>query len=228
MFTHDWLSLKEYNTEESNGVRYYVIDEKTKYVSVTTMLSILNKDFIKAWEKRVGKQVAEETKLLATDRGSAVHLLCEQYLKNEPLDFSNVSIHNSLRFNSMKGIIDNHINNIRGLEIPLVSHTMKVAGKADCIAEWDNTLSIIDFKTSNKIKKESWILNYFLQATCYSIMLEEMTGLVAKNIVVLIVNDVNLDVQVFIKPRTKYFTKLAEVYKLYNQKEVDKLKSVMV
>ena len=45
----------------------------------------------------------------------------------------------------------------------------------NCIGVWDNELAIIDWKTSNKVKKEEWVEDYFLQATAYSIMYEERT-----------------------------------------------------
>ena len=59
------------------------------------------------------------------------------------------------------------------------------------------------FRSSLKLKKEEWILNYFEQCTCYSLMYEEMTGIKAKQIVVLISVD-HEKPQVFIKQRNEY------------------------
>jgi genome maintenance exonuclease 1 len=70
----------------------------------------------------------------------------------------------------------NKINNIWGLEIPLWSDEYKLKGRPDCIAEYNGVLSMIDFKTSKKVKKKEWIKPYFLQATAYIEMVKEHTN----------------------------------------------------
>ena len=107
-----------------------------------------------------------------------------------------------MAFLEMKPVI-NRIDNVHYLETMLYSETLGLAGQVDCIAEFDGVPSVIDFKTSLKLKKEEWILNYFEQCTCYSLMYEEMTGIKAKQIVVLISVD-HEKPQVFIKQRSEY------------------------
>ena len=51
-----------------------------------------------------------------------------------------------------------------GVELPLYSSTIGVAGRCDLIAEWDGVLSVIDFKSSTSPKKREWVTPYFLQA----------------------------------------------------------------
>jgi len=86
---------------------------------------------------------------------------------------------------------------------------MKLAGTADCIAEYNGTLSIVDFKTNSKKKLESQIEDYFLQSTAYSIMFEELTGQTIEQIVILITcNDGNL--QSFVKKSSDYSPLLSE------------------
>ena len=63
--------------------------------------------------------------------------------------------------------------------------------------------TIIDFKTSRKLKKEEWIEDYFLQCTAYSIMFEELTGNPINQIVILVVTE-NGTVQEFIKDKREY------------------------
>jgi predicted RecB family nuclease len=71
------------------------------------------------------------------------------------------------------------------LETALWSGTLRMAGRVDCIAEYDGKLSVIDFKTSKSIKEEKDIQEYFMQATAYAIMFQERTGIVIKNIAIL-------------------------------------------
>ena len=56
----------------------------------------------------------------------------------------------------------------------LYSSKYKLAGQVDCIGEYNGKLSVIDFKTANKERKEEWIDNYFLQCTAYALMYEEL------------------------------------------------------
>jgi genome maintenance exonuclease 1 len=97
----------------------------------------------------------------------------------------------------------NRINNIHFQEAPLYSHEFGIAGRVDCIAEFDGKLSIIDFKTSGKEKKESWIESYFVQETGYAKMYEERSGIKVEQIVTLITCQTG-DIQVFIKNPEDY------------------------
>ena len=82
--------------------------------------------------------------------------------------------------------IEQKVNNIHCLEDKLFSHELKLAGTVDCIAEHNGILSVIDFKTSIRLKKKEQIGNYFMQAAAYRTMFHEMTGLLAKQVVILI------------------------------------------
>jgi hypothetical protein len=110
-------------------------------------------------------------------------------------------------FNQFLPILD-RVDNVHYLETMLYSEILGLAGQVDCIAEYDGIPSIIDFKTSLKPKKEEWILNYFEQCTCYSLMYEEMTGIKAKQIVVMIAVD-HHEPQVFVRNRKDYIPELA-------------------
>jgi genome maintenance exonuclease 1 len=71
----------------------------------------------------------------------------------------------------------------------LYSDKLQCAGQVDCIAEYDGKLSIIDFKTSRKPKKEEWITNYFIQASFYAAAFYERTGIAIKQGVIIITVD---------------------------------------
>ena len=118
-------------------------------------------------------------------------------------------------FNQFVPILD-RVDNVHYLETMLYSETLGLAGQVDCIAEYDGVPSVIDFKTSLKPKREDWILNYFEQCTCYSLMYEEMTGVQAKQIVVMISVDHDQP-QVFVKNRRDYIPELANKVKQFRK-----------
>ena len=73
-------------------------------------------------------------------------------------------------FKLLKPYVD-QINNIHLLESIMYSNKLTIAGQVDCVAEYNGKLSVIDFKTANKERQESWIDNYFLQCTAYALSL---------------------------------------------------------
>jgi genome maintenance exonuclease 1 len=104
-----------------------------------------------------------------------------------------------------------------GIESALYSDIYKVAGRCDLIADFRGVPSIIDYKTSDKVKREDWIENYFLQSSLYSYMLWEMTGVVTRQIVLLIaIEDSNM-CQVIVKKPSQYITKAISLVKKYHE-----------
>jgi genome maintenance exonuclease 1 len=106
------------------------------------------------------------------------------------------------------------INNIHAQEIALYSDHLRLAGRVDCIAEFDGKLSVIDFKTSGKPKKKEWITNYFAQAAAYAIMYEERTGTPINRSVILIAVE-DEEPQIFIESRDNYVKDLLHARDLY-------------
>ena len=91
---------------------------------------------------------------------------------------------------------------------------VSLAGRVDCVAEFDGKLSIIDFKGSTKPKREEWIENYFHQATAYALMFEEKTGITIENIVIMIANEDGTN-QIFVKKPISYVEGLFESIKTF-------------
>ena len=153
MFTHIDLPPVDITLTRKTvlGKRFYTIKETgEKFPSVTTVLSSIPHPKLIAWEQRLGAQKAKKEKERCAMRGTAVHLLAEQYLKNNPNPTHENLLYQKL-FNKLKLWLKK-INNIKAQEIPLVSRTLKIAGTADCIAEYEGKLSVIDFKTANHKK----------------------------------------------------------------------------
>ena len=110
-------------------------------------------------------------------------------------------------FFKMKPKLDDNIGKVYSLEQALYSDELKLAGRVDCIAEWNGQLSVVDFKSAAKEKKEDWIENYFMQCTAYAMMFEERTGIPINQIVVAIAVT-NGDSQIFVKQKDDYMSSL--------------------
>ena len=196
-----------------DGVRFYPIPGADKYYpSVTSVTSFKNAQFFAEWRRRIGETEANRITARATQRGTAFHSMAEdhfrgtldvnKYLENNPL---------SVRmFQSAKTTL-NRINNIHCLETFLYSHYLGLAGRVDCIAEFDGELAVVDFKTSTKEKSEEHIEHYFVQETAYAAMFLERTGIEVKKIVTLIAVE-DGSIQVFEKYNLDDYLQLLKSY----------------
>lgn len=213
MFNHcPPKQLVELQTENIKGKRHY-ITPKGKYSSITSVLGAFPNPAILEWRKRVGEEEANRVSRVATSRGTKLHLLCEKYLSNEEIDKKEFMPDALASFYSFKPLLHN-INNIHKLEVPLYSDRLMVAGRCDGIAEYKGELSIIDFKTSKKEKREDWIEDYFIQTCFYGLCYAELTGIVAKQIVILISVD-DGEPQEFVKPLKEFVPSLVKKVKDY-------------
>ena len=217
-FDHVTLNgeLPEITTESIKGKRFYVTPEGNKYPSITTVLSDRNKEGIIKWRESVGNDVANQVMRQAASRGTAVHTLIENYLNNEEL--SKQDVLPVALFATIKSELDN-INNIRIQEGGLYSDKLGVAGRVDCIAEYKGKISVIDFKTSTKEKKEEWVENYFIQGSAYCEMYEERFLQPIEQVVILIVTEDGA-VQTFIKDKKDYLPLLETAIKEFNEKNI--------
>jgi genome maintenance exonuclease 1 len=185
-FKHIDIDLPTLERETIDDVRYYKVpnnDELIKLVSITSVTSHFNRQIFINWRKKIGAEEADKITRQATSRGTDMHTLSECYLKNETLPTKILPISDFL-FKIAKPTL-NRINNVYALERSLYSLQLGVAGTVDCIAEFDNELSIIDFKTSKKPKPREWIEHYFVQAAAYACMFYEITGIPVKKLVII-------------------------------------------
>ena len=199
--------------EVIDGKRVYVTPNGNVYPSITSILALQPKPGLNEWKEKVGEEEATKIMKESSELGTKVHSLCESYLYNEKLkcdDMKAIDVFNRLRF------VLGNINNIYCLEAPLHSDILRVAGTVDCVAEYNGVLSVIDFKTSRKPKREEWIEDYFIQAFFYSAAFFEMTGALPEQIVILIAVRDSFEVQVFKKPLQEmdiYIDKLMTIMK---------------
>ena len=207
------MSLEDISAKTIGGKRVYEIGDE-KYPSISTICSFRNRKSIAEWRARVGDAEANKISKRATTAGTTVHSMIEDYLNNElELEKYDGKHLAKILFTQAKPMLA-RINNIHFQEAPLYSHEFAIAGRVDCIAEFDGKLSIIDFKTSSKEKKEEWIEGYLVQETGYAKMYEERSGIKVEQIVTLITCQTG-DTQVFIKNPDDYVPLLKDYIREY-------------
>jgi genome maintenance exonuclease 1 len=196
--------------------RKYKTPEGVNLPSITTVLSILSRDSIAKWRARVGVEEANRISTRASGRGTRVHEIVEKYIDNNESYQNGYTPDIINSFLDLKPILDDRIGRVYAQEAPLYSNHLGVAGRVDCVAEFDGQLSIIDFKTSMKPKRLDWIKNYFMQESAYAIMWEERTGRPITQLVTIISVD-NHEPQVFIEHRDNWVRPLRETIAQYNE-----------
>jgi genome maintenance exonuclease 1 len=191
--------------------RYYVLPDGNKVPSITTVLGAMKKASIMEWRRRVGEEEANKISKKASGRGTNVHTLCERYLNNE--NIGEMMPDAKEMFFSIKPYL-NLINNIHYQEQSLWSEQLGVAGRVDCIAEYEGELSVIDFKTSKRIKSKGDIEDYFWQCAAYSLMYEERVGKPIDNLVIIMAVE-NESPLVFKEKTQDHIVGLAKAIKFY-------------
>lgn len=175
----DWVPLpfKDLQTEEGE-TRYYIIDENTKFPSMTSILGMLDDGGVDAWRKRVGEEEAERVVKEAVARGNNLHELSELYLMNK-LERKDVKGPGSILFNRSRRHL-NELGPIVGIEVALYSRKRRYAGRVDCITFHQKHLCIADHKNSRRridLSKDyacKKLYGYMLQTVGYAIALKEM------------------------------------------------------
>ena len=187
MFVIEENGIPDLNTKNIDGKRHYLVPDPRSgeesalaYPSITTLLGWYSGFGIQKWRDKVGHEEANKITRQAASRGTAVHKIVEDYITNniENLDsyLTEVMPTYHADFLKFQKLIDKNLGTIYGIETALWSHEYHVAGRSDCIAECDGKMSIVDWKTSRKVKKREHVENYFLQGTFYACAYTELTG----------------------------------------------------
>lgn len=210
-FLHNLLEFTPCPRVTIDDTRYYDTPVG-RFKSVTTILGErLDKSGLEAWRARVGEEQAQRISTQASRRGTAIHSLAESYLMNDPDWNRGAMPFNLYTFSSIKPILDENIGSVYGVEIPLYSAELRAAGTCDLLAGYAGINSVVDFKTSKRVKREEDIEGYFIQATAYSVMAEELTGLRFPQIVIIMSVD-HYSPLVFVKRRDDYIERTRKVF----------------
>ena len=196
-----------------DGKRYYVTPSGNKLPSVTTVIGAQKKEEILKWRKKVGEEAANKISKQASSRGTNVHTLCERYLNNDKL--GNIMPDAKEMFRSLVPLLDK-IDNIHYQEQALWSEQLGLAGRVDCIAEYDGVLSVIDFKTSKRIKTRDKILDYFWQECAYALMYEELVGQPINQLVTIMAVD-NEQPLLFVEKTEDHIEGLVKAIQFYKE-----------
>ena len=193
-------------TDKETGKRVYLTPSGKKYPSVTTVIGNNKKKMksIMQWRRRVGEAEANRVSAQATGRGTKYHSIVEDYFNND-LDLKKFksSPLPVLMFQHSRSTLD-RINNIYVQEVALYSDKLELAGRVDCIAEFDGVLSIIDFKTSAKQKTDERLYDYFVQECAYACMLLEQYNIRVEQLVTIVACE-DGDTQVVVRPVKKIY-----------------------
>ena len=218
-FIHETIDLgyDDLVADTQPSGRTYFDPDGNRYPSITTVLSILNKEELAAWRKRVGDAEANKIGNRAAARGTQVHNIIEKYLLNE--DISDFLPHVRQSLGNLRPILNRSIGRIFGLEAPLYSRYLGLAGRVDCVAEWEGVPSIIDFKTSRRPKKHEKIPNYFAQMAGYAVMWEERTGMPITNTVIVMDVDDHEPI-IFREHRDNHIQLLIDTKKEYDRRQL--------
>lgn len=209
MFKHvNHLGDIELKSKEIDGVRYYTTPSDNSFPSITSVTSHKNREFFAEWRQRVGEDEANRICKIATTRGTKFHEVCQDYLENNFKE--SYDPQSMLMFEAAKPYLDK-IGLVHAIERSMYSDVLGIAGRVDCIAEYEGELAIIDFKTSTKIKKEEWIEQYFVQEVAYACMYYELTGIPVKKLITIMVTP-DGEVKVFDKRDKMYYIKLLTNY----------------
>lgn len=205
--------------ENAKTGRTYLTPQGKRYPSITSVLGILSENDIREWRQRVGKAEADRVSRVAASRGTSVHSLVEDYLDNKDIDLKKSMPNAAAAFRSIQPILDSRLANIYVQEAQLYSDHLQVAGRCDLVAEFDGVISIVDIKTSSRVKTADDIHNYFMQESAYAIMFEERTGIPIVNLVTIMAVDFAEPI-VFKEHRDNWTKPLLETIKEHRRRKM--------
>mgnify|MGYP001590832377 FL=1 len=221
LFNHVGIdSPVEMNTVTIDGKRYYVTPQGNRYPSITTVIGSNAKKQagLAKWRAKIGKSKAQAKSTNSATRGTRYHKLVEDYINNQ---LDKTKYHDMplpwFMFNKSQKVLD-RINNIYLQEAALYSDVLKLAGRVDCIAEFDGVLSIIDFKTSAEKKREEYLMDYYVQECGYACMLQELYGITVQQLVTIVATEEGEPQVSVVKPKKEYLILLQEYIQEYENK----------
>ena len=200
----------ELTKKETNGIRFYNLPDGQWVPSITSVTSFYNRQIFAKWRERVGIEEANRITKKATARGTDFHAATELYMLNKEINWDEFKPLTKFMFAHARPYLDK-INNIHAIERTLYSEYLGLAGRVDCIAEYEGELAVIDFKTSEKIKPEKWLENYFVQEMFYAAAYYEMTEIPVTKLITIMVTPGG-EVKVFDKRNKEDYIKLLVRY----------------
>ena len=213
-------SYGNYFRDDDNGPRTYKVGEK-KVPSVTTILNATQspekKASLDAWRERVGHQEAQRIMIDASTRGTEMHYVLEQYINGK--GYFNLSKKGAQARLMAHRLIEDGLGpltKVFGSEVNL-AYEDQWAGSTDLVAIYDGKPSIIDFKQSNKPKKEEYITDYYYQIAAYSLAHKKQHGEILQGFIAICTKDLlfqgfKMDQSKLSEYEDKWFKKVEQYY----------------
>ena len=185
-------NYKKYTRQEEDGSRTYNVGNK-KIPSVTTILSATQSDEKKAgldkWRERVGYQEAAKITSQAALRGTEMHYVLENYIDGRGyLNLAPEAAQARLMAHEIVNNLD-LLKEVWGNEVSL-AYEDKWAGATDVVGLYDNKPTIIDFKQSNKAKREEFVEDYYFQIAAYSLAHKKQYGPITQGLICICTKDI--------------------------------------
>ena len=230
------LLTKKYNYEKINresveGKRLYATPDGKKVPSVTTILDKTKSqekiDALNNWKKRVGEAQAQKIVTEASGRGTRMHKYLEDYITYGTLNEPGTNPYSKQSHIMAKHVIEqglSNVNEIWGVEVPLYYPGL-YAGTTDGCGLHLNDESILDYKQTNKPKKEEWIEDYYLQLTAYALAHNEVHKTnIRKGVVLMCVSpEMNENLQIIGEPVYQEFILKPEDFSYWESKWWDRV-----
>ena len=224
-------SYEPINRQSVEGKRLYCCPDGTKVPSVTTILDRTKpeekKAALAAWKKRVGEVKAQEIVTEAAGRGTRMHKFLEDYIKQGTINEPGTNPYSKQSHIMAKHVIEKglcNVNEIWGVEVPLYYPGL-YAGTTDGCGLHLNDQSILDYKQTNKPKKEEWIEDYYLQLTAYALAHNEIHGTnIRKGVVLMCVSPkMNEQLEVIENPVYQEFILKPEDFSMWEARWWDRV-----
>ncbi len=163
-------------TDHGTGTRVYDINN-SRLPSVTTILGATkNQQFLKDWKAKVGEQRAEEIKNHSSRRGTAMHKFLESHIQGVGYDdLTGIGQEAKPMAEKIIEVGLTPVEEVYGSEVTL-HYPGLYAGSTDLVCLHNDMESIVDFKQSNRPKREEWIDDYFLQIAAYAMAHDYVYG----------------------------------------------------
>jgi hypothetical protein len=182
---------QKYTRQEEDGSRTYNVGDK-KIPSVTTILSATQSEEKKAsldkWRQRVGYQEAQRITNQAATRGTEMHYVLENYI--DGVGYLNLSPEGAEARLMAHEIVNNlgKLKIVYGNEVSLAYDELW-AGATDVVGLYDDQPTIIDFKQSNKPKREEYVEDYYYQIAAYSLAHKKQYGPITQGLICVCTKD---------------------------------------
>ena len=173
-------------TDPGTGTRVYEISNY-RLPSVTTILGATkNTEFLKKWKAKVGEAEADRIKNVSSARGTSMHKFLESYITDVGYDdLTELGCQARPMAEKIMEVGLAPVSEYYGSEVTLFYPGL-YAGSTDLVCSHNGMETIVDFKQSNRPKREEWIEDYYMQIAAYAMAHDYVYGSQIKQGVIMV------------------------------------------